>query len=379
MNLKPLLISLLVASVALAGCADKEPDDGDDPAQDPTKGAISGLLVDHNFRPIELKEDWNGALGEYQDRGFILVEETAERVHTNENGEFDVTGLDPGRYTLRVAADNHEAITQTVDVEASEAASVTLEARGKTSASNPILTIEYSGFIPCATGGVLAVTADCTTDFGGETYRPGPIEDYRALYGTDLHYLVIEAAASQPGDYSLVFREDDVTGSGGAEYGRTDMDDFNDPYFKIIFENSAVYGTKAEPPTGATHENYYTPEHNPRFKGQNDGSMRCGPDGQEPDGHDPSDYCSWPNSDPNEDETYNPMEALIFYWGEGDVATAPGTPATNEFGVGYGAKVAVKVNYVLSVFIGEPTPSDSNPADDLNQYCVLCDGYLDDQ
>jgi hypothetical protein len=402
LKLRGLLVALVMSSVVLAGCTDSSGTDSaraDGSATDPTKGDISGLLVDDFFRPVQLKEAWPGLPGDFQDTGFILIVETASRLETTENGEFSANGLQPGRYTLRISAENHEAMEKTIDVVANDESSITLEMRRKSNAANPILTIEFSGFVPCATSGAVSFTVGCAFDRSGDSYRPGPIQDYRTPYGTEAHYMIIEAVTSQSGQYLLVLREDDVTGSGGDEYASMENVDTGNPYMKIILENSAVYGRQTAPPTTytGTADKFYIPEHNPIYNGQNDGTIVCGGQGQDDDYYNPegtedspADYCSWPNSFPGPEESFNPLEALVFFTnddrtpdlpGHGQDITNPanGNPVAGKDGLEtFGQRVAIKINYVVSIFIGPPTPFDDTPENDLNEYCVLCKGYLDE-
>ncbi len=103
MNLRVLLMCALTASVALAGCASS--DGGDDQVLDggvsddtftlkAGRGAISGLLVDDRFRPIELTDN---PTTEFQRSGFVLLQELGLKARTDSNGEFSFVDLEPGR------------------------------------------------------------------------------------------------------------------------------------------------------------------------------------------------------------------------------------------------------------------------------------------
>ncbi len=211
------LIGLLTVAVALAGCTSGDSTDGAeiDSDADPTtvdlgnKGAISGLVVDDNYRPIQLKEEWGaGGPGDFQDVGFVLILETAQRFETNENGEFNVLPLEPGTYTIRVAADNHEAIDQTIDVVAGEFTEATIEARRTFSQGGTTLSQEEVIFVACAAS-LVAVSAASLPggcgDTSGDSERFDFWTDYSAIK-EDVRGIVTEMRASQDGYYGVLIR-----------------------------------------------------------------------------------------------------------------------------------------------------------------------------
>jgi hypothetical protein len=217
MNIKfqSILVALVMSAVVLSGCTDSTEDaQTDGEAIDLTKGTLSGLLVDDNFRPVQLKENWGGEVpGDFQDDGFILIQETGDRIETNENGEFEVTGMPPGKYTLRLAALGHEALEHKVSVEAGETSSVTVESRRKATDSNTIITREYAIFIPCN----LYATFDCTADTSGDSFRSG-IGDNFTEYADDVTFAVWELSLNNPYIFCLEIRE--RSGGTGASLDR---------------------------------------------------------------------------------------------------------------------------------------------------------------
>ncbi len=223
---KTVLIALMTVTVALAGCTDPAPAPGTDgeskenPVVDlGTKGAISGLVVDDNFRPVELKEEWSQEPGDYQDIGFVLILETGQRFETNENGEFTVLPLNPGTYTLRVAADVHEAKDTVVQVVAGEYTEVTVEARRQFSGGGAVFSNEQVLFMACygtahvAGVAVAAVEAPvvfpngngCGMDISGDSSRFDFFTELPAL-AKDTRGLVTEMRASESWSYSITTR-----------------------------------------------------------------------------------------------------------------------------------------------------------------------------
>ena len=214
---KTVLTTLALVTVVLAGCVDDDvpPDEtgstNSDPASLGSKGAINGLVVDDNFRPVQLKEEWGaGGPGEFQDLGFVLVLQTGERFETNENGEFQALPLEPGTYTLRVAADSHEAKETTVRVVAGEFTEVTLEARRQYSGGGTLLTQEEIIFVACAvaTTVVRLVQGNGCGDLSGDSGRYGFATDYSA-FATDIRGMVTEIRVFQDGYHGTTIRYDD--------------------------------------------------------------------------------------------------------------------------------------------------------------------------
>ncbi len=216
---KALIVSLLAFTVVLAGCVgddatsntdSSKTDTPDQPADLGNNGAIRGLVVDDNFRPVQLKEEWGTAPGDYQDVGFVLVLETGQRFETNENGEFTVAPLKPGTYTLRVAADVHEAKDALVSVVAGEYAEVTVEARRQYSGGGTVISQEEVIFVACAvaTTVVRMVQGNGCGDLSGDSGRYGFMTDYSA-FAADIRGMVTEIRVHQEGYHGTAIRYED--------------------------------------------------------------------------------------------------------------------------------------------------------------------------
>lgn len=249
MRFRPVLTFLLFATVSLAGCADESGDpetptsvDPDDYELEAGTGAITGLLVDDAYRPIHITDD---PTTQYQDAGFVLLQETGEQVQTTENGEFTFVGLEPGTYTLRVQLQDHEASPYTMDVREGVFNEATLIARRLSSVGSTIVTQEYAIFIPCSAYAV----ADCTGDRSGDSGRYSTGWDSLEEFLPEMEYVKLEAKMNQPGIYCLEVRAPQLGGatdepsyadwcrgqdstyiSGILQVGENYMDDGRDPF-----------------------------------------------------------------------------------------------------------------------------------------------------
>lgn len=218
--MKAVLMSLIMMTVVLAGCADSsgpkeneivEGKIGEGQREDALsagKGALEGLLVDDAFRPLELTDTPQST---YQFSGFLFIQELALQVQTNENGEFTILDVEPGNYRLRPQVDRHDGGTQRITVTAGEFTEVTVQLQRKASSSSTILTEEYTGFTPCGVGagGVTSVVVTCA-DTSNESYRPGPGGiDYTAI--DNITYAVIEMRTNSEGGYFFQARNDRET------------------------------------------------------------------------------------------------------------------------------------------------------------------------
>jgi hypothetical protein len=204
-----LWVVLMASTVALAGCTDN--DAGTDSVADDgslvdlekyglgNKGAISGLLVDDEYRPVQLKQDWGSKQpGDFQDVGFMLLLETGTEIETTANGEFQVLDLEPGSYTLRTAAEGHEAIDKTMQVQSGEFTEITVEARRKASSNSQILTQEYAVFVDCWIP--VWTELNCFGDMSLDSKRAGFTSYMEALRG-EVSYIYSEFEFAQAGDY----------------------------------------------------------------------------------------------------------------------------------------------------------------------------------
>lgn len=183
MVLRAISIVAIFLAVGLAGCASDS--GGDETAVIGSteglvlaagKGAISGLLIDDRYRPIELTEN---PTSEFQREGFVLLQETGEQVRTDENGEFGFIDLDPGTYTLRAQVEGHEAKPQKVKVTEGIFEEADISARRLVINSGAIVTEHYAAFLDCGIFFVaLSMNPGCVPDNSGETQRSSLTVDY---------------------------------------------------------------------------------------------------------------------------------------------------------------------------------------------------------
>lgn len=309
------MITAMFLVIALAGCA------GDSEEVDPTdfvdkethdlgnKGAIAGLLVDDLYRPIELGET---AESEYQDVGFVFLQENALEITTNENGEFTVIDLAPGRYTLRITAEAHEGKSQLVTVEAGKFAEVTLVARRLIEQGSTIITQEQTMFTECSaeTPFLSSAWLPCSLDLSGEGARTDFQSNFSA-YIDDATYMITEATFNQPGSYDIAVRRlDPATGGIGAIYYAECST--TEPYLRIQMVPGAII----------EQEN-----------------------------------CGTRNVEFDMSEEF---QTIMFAWSDTHETLAP-TP----LGGGIGIKLGVRAQVIQSLFLGEPEV-------DVDTYCVLC-------
>lgn len=313
MKVLAVMMTVLIASVVMAGCASSGSDEDDasiegrvqeDFELDAGRGAISGLLVDDRFRPLHLTAD---PQTEFQAAGFILLQETGQEVRTNENGEFSFVNLEPGTYTLRITAEGYESVPESVAVESGVFNEVTPMIHRVTSEGSSIVTQEFSVFKACeATLIVIGSPVPCTLDMSGDTDRDRFVADYSEFENAT--YLVTEFLANQQGFYEI--RVNNQQGCGG-NYAIEEIVDGD--YIKIINEIDV-----------AREENHLT----------------CGNE-------------AWTNE--------GAFGTILYVDGIGkQETTEAGFPT-----FGAGVYFAVEGKFVQSVFVGEPEV-------DLDSYCVLC-------
>lgn len=203
---RSVLVVCSVVAVALAGCQDEGAAaaalDRESFDLASGKGAIAGLLVDDRFRPIELTDS---PQSEFQDAGFVLLQETGQQVQTSPNGEFSFVDLAPGLYTLRVRADGHEAVPTRVEVRAGEFSETSVVARRVVSDAGALLTQEYAVFIPCSIFFIAnGLVYDCTFDQSGETFRAYYFANHTGI--PDVTAMVTEMKANREGNYAVQVR-----------------------------------------------------------------------------------------------------------------------------------------------------------------------------
>lgn len=311
------LIVALFVSLAFAGCADNADNvdqtefvDKNEFELDPTLGAIAGLLVDDLFRPIELGEEANS---QYQDEGFILLQENALEITTNENGEFTIINLEPGRYTLRTQAAGHEASPQSIQVTAGEFTEINIIARRVVEEGSLIITQEQTIFTECAveTPAVSSAWLPCSVDLSTDGARTDFRSDYSEYIDTAT-YMITEATFNQEGSYEIgVRRLDDTSGGLGATYYAECYT--NEPYIRI----QMVPGALIE---------------------QED----CGTRNVEFD-------------------MSQEFQTIMFA-----LSDTHDTLRDTPVGSGIGIKLGVRAQVIQSLFLGEPEV-------DIDSYCVLCE------
>lgn len=321
------LLALLTVSVAFAGCTDGDDagnpaDGGSDGGLQEGKGAIRGLLLDDRYRPIHLLAD--GGDGEFQATGFILVQQTAQQVQSNENGEFQVLNLPPGQYTLRVQSDGHEARTTQVDVRSGVFAEVTIEARRVVSEGSTILTEENSVYIACALDYVAnGGNYFCDGDLSLDGYSSSFYTDY-SDYGEDVTYMVTEMLANQEKGWEIQLRgsQDDgeTTTYFAAELNQGD-------YVRIQLERG-VNADDHQDNIGYT--DFYGP---------------------------------WENVD-----GFSTIVFVDHPYREDHQSIVPEDPVVGltPFCCGVGFTMGVKATFLQSVFLGPPET-------DIDSYCILCE------
>ncbi len=352
-------IAMMVFAVALAGCiGDSNTNQGPSDTQSTenpevtlgSKGAIRGLVVDDNFRPVQLKENWEADPGDFQDVGFVLILETGQRFETNENGEFTVIPLDPGKYTLRVAADVHEAKDTTVEVVSGEYAEVTVEARRQYSGGGTILSQEYVIFIQCtANAGYIGATNVFCGDLSGDGQRAAFYPDYSGV-AEDVRGMVTEMRAVDDGYYGVDIRTHELScGSynsfNGCLFIRKAVD--NGKYIHMVLYPFKKW-TPGDEYIEEGQDGYCT------IEDYDAGASGCGP------------WFAMTFDRPFQTILFPDIDNRYFI----DLAyeTSPVSPPLNK-PWGFGPKLGVKAQFLQSVFLYEL------PDEGIQDYCALCDDY----
>lgn len=193
--LNVVLVTSLVAALALAGCGDpkKATPPGGEPLKE-GKGAIAGLVINDVYRPVP---------------GALVLASNGMTATSDPSGQFAFTDLEPGAYILRVQVDGHEAAPQTIDVVAGEYAEAELLARRIANQGSRIVTTEYSIFMTCTAEAVVVAGngLNCFFDLSGESERTSFTTDLRGT--NQVTYMVTEVKFNQVGDYDFVLAIDD--------------------------------------------------------------------------------------------------------------------------------------------------------------------------
>ena len=209
-------VMLLAVCTALAGCAGAPGGAGGElPELSAGKGAIAGLLVDDRYRPLHLVEQ---PTAEFEAAGFLLVVETGATVTTDANGEFTVTDLEPGTYTLKPSVEGHEGAPVKVDVAAGQYSEVDLVVRRLfTPPPDAVAVHDDRMLITCTmqvTNGHLRFGRLCHGDLE-ESNEPNFV-DYNWTGFGEVAAVVVEVEFSRVGDYEfwLSVQEDLIQAPG---------------------------------------------------------------------------------------------------------------------------------------------------------------------
>lgn len=228
--MKALLVTALFAVTALAGCSDSG-GDGGDPTATPTidpnnlkegKGALQGLIVDDEFRPIP--------------NALLLLDPVGRTTRSTENGEFSFNDLDPAAYSIRGQAPGYEVGLKNVEVKEGIVEEVFVEARRIVNQGGQVVVSEYEVFIPC-TVGILggSATFGCL-DASGENYKTGPTTDYQQTQ--NLTYVVIEIHMRDEAYYSADVRDYSDTAGSGPNYADATVE--NGHYMRMVIQPGNV-------------------------------------------------------------------------------------------------------------------------------------------
>lgn len=239
----------------------------------------------------------------------ILVQETGQQVETNANGEFFVGDLQPGTYTLRVNAEGHEAKPETARVDAGEFTEMNILARRVTSLDGATVTQEFTVFLDCAVSLVVALPFDCSTDLSGDSHRRDFTVDYTP-YGADASALVMEMKAAQSKRYEV-----DIWWPDGDTIPFYANDVFTGDYAHFVLKHGE---------TNTEDEAIFT--------------------------NDP-----WINE-------YPLLTEIIVF---GELSEEGGQVEEFFLGGGVGVHLAVKAQFMHTLFLGEPEVN-------VDDYCVLC-------
>lgn len=346
MRTNPMIVVGVLLVVTLAGCAgsteeqviDYENLENNELAEG--KGAIAGVLFDDRYRPIQLVPEGERE-SEFQAEGFILVQETGEQILTNENGEFAVLDLDPGRYTLRTSVAGHAASPLKVTVVEGLFAEESILARRAVIDDGFIQVEEYMIFVPCTIGYFIqSLIYNCATDGSGENSRYHVPRDFTAE--TNATYLQAEVKAKTDTRYTLQIRDSE----GLIRWG---VDTFDGTYAKILLEK------------GVVNEEDNDQDRNVPWENDQSTSFLLFPgaprEKEISDALEPA--CNQAADDALEtvDDSF-PDEEFPFVY-------AP-IPRTCNGWQGVGVGLAYEARLIMSLFIGEPSV-------DVESYCVICE------
>lgn len=237
----------------------------------------------------------------------IVVSPAAITVTADNDGVFQVTDLVPGTYTLIMEATGFEAAPHTVDVEAGVYVDKEINARRISSDGSRIVTTQYSVFIPCSIDFVVnGIVEDCTGDASGDSFRATFRSNYKP-YGANVTYLLTEMKANKENRYEVQVRY-----NNGGDYQYFSVSQFEGRYTRLVMPYNGTSQQSAPASYG--------------------------------------DNLVWTN---NRDD----LDTILF-------TDSVGREELQGAGVdvccGAGVHLAIKANFIQSLFLGEPeTPIDS--------------------
>lgn len=343
---KSVVMAALFISVAFAGCA-SGPDEEliDFENIDSTelavgKGALTGVLFDDRYRPLQLVEEGE-AQSEFQFEGFILVQETGDQLRTTENGEFGLLDLEPGKYTLRTTLDGHEAAPTRVTVEEGEFAEASITARRKVIEDGVAIVEEYMVFIPCTIGYVIqSLISNCQTDFSGDNSRFAVPRDF-TIY-ENVTYLVGEVKAKEEDSYTFQIRDE----PGNIRWA---VHEFIGTYSKMVLEkgvkNTVHDDQERNVPWNNTEVTEFLLFPGAPFEEEISSALA-------PACNQAADDALTTFDDSFPDETFPLVYAPV--------------PRTCEGHQGIGVGLAYEARLIMSIILGEPSVP-------VEEYCVICE------
>jgi len=204
-------LGVLVASMALAGCAGKGNSPGDTLgasaptlAVTATTGGIRGVVVDDAVRPIA--------------KANVAVSPGNQSAATDASGFFTFSGLAAGTYFLKVSAPLYSSAQQSVDVVAGVAdpKAVKIQLQRLISQTPYIQTLKFDGYIVCSLNTPVLLSEECGEGVGVPCVAP-PAPCGR-VGGQSNNHIQWNIYMDSPGVASLVLEQTwDATSDAGSE------------------------------------------------------------------------------------------------------------------------------------------------------------------
>lgn len=215
-----LFVVLLFSAALLAGCLGGDDDsqinnDDDDDANAQDTGVVRGRVL-----TVELKEVVNARVS------IVADSDVVEEARSSENGNYEIRGVEPGSYRLRVATACCKEDVQAIQVEAGNTLEVDVQLEPYTDDDLKVPFVdelEWDGFISCGVGSPVLVISVCSLE-----ELDDPNDDF--LHRFDLNEglksvtvgMVWEASGGVLGQEMQIFMERDGCGLGcesGETYG----------------------------------------------------------------------------------------------------------------------------------------------------------------